>query len=264
MSGPIFGVGASGQMRAEYERQMDMLANAEYLRLQVPHGGEAEPVDAGAIPLDPDSFDPTTRVHPEDPGDATSRFGGFRVPGVPGAVVPPLPGDTVVPANPRGHVLAPSIVPGLDWATGGPYRELGPTGEPPTPVAPALSMGDYIGEGARGFLLPSLVGGVVSGALAAAAARGTGLGGLAFGSRVMSSVALGLATGAGAGLLVAASSPRPGDSLAARYAVAGGLLGAAGGATYPGGASRATSALLGAVTGAIVAGFTGARLEQPA
>jgi hypothetical protein len=288
-------------MRAQYKQNMEQLENAQWLQLQVPHastGGEPGPGEEYApgypgYEVAPWGGDPGIYVEPTpewegDPGIFVRPETGFE--GDPGIEADPPyvagqlpdprrewqdPGIWTPPAQdldrPRGVVLAPSIVPGLDWITGGPYHEIGPRRVPDTapvpemaPSEPArpLTTSDYISEGAKGFLLPSLVGGTVAGVLAAASARGSGLGGLLFAQRVIGNVALGVATGAGAGLLVAATSPKAGDDLAARYAVAGGLLGAVGGAAFPGGTSRAFSAALGAVSGAIVAGFTGSRIER--
>ena len=286
MSG-IYGFGSSNQLREEYAAQLEQFVSADWMQLPVeeplpyvrPYPPEYLPQDHAAPETGWDG-DPGIYAEPDpawggDPGIVAAPDPEFA--GDPGIYAePPTPtGPPVRDEAPRGRVLAPSIVPGLDWITGGPYRDLGPASPPAAPdgaTTPGesaakdgvarLTLGDHIREGAQGFLLPSLFGGVVSGALAASALRGTGLGGAAFAGRVFGNVALGVATGAGAGLLVAATSPTDSDSLAARYAVAGAALGAAGGAAFPGGGSRALSAVLGAVSGAIVAGFTGHHIQK--
>lgn len=202
------------------------------------------------------------------------------VPGydVPQYVAPPHELDAGRVPTLAPYVHQPSIVPGLDWMLGGPTRPVGPHGRPepsvqvqpvmPPPPDPGdiseLTVGDHVLGGAKGFLLPAIVGGAFSGAIAAAALRGTGGSGAAFATRFLGNSALGIATGAAAGLLVAASAPKEGDSLAARYAVAGGAIGAATGAMFPGGPSRALAATFSAASGAIIAAFVGAGVQRAA
>lgn len=205
-----------------------------------------------------------------DPGIVAAPDPGFA--GDPGIYAdPPTPG-TLVEGPPRYH--APSIVPGLDWMVERSREarvETAPataptSGTPATDGVAEMTLGDHVGGGAKGFLLPSLLGGAFSGIMAAMAVKsaghGAGLAAGAGGARMVASTLGGVATGAAAGLLVAATSPDSGDSLAARYAVAGGLIGAAGGAAFPGGPSRALGAVLGGISGAVVAGFTGANLQK--
>lgn len=272
MAGPVYGLGASANLRADYAQQLEQLANAEWLQLQAPHGGGPAAPEAYA----PEYVPPEHATWGGDPGIYT-RPPHEQADIDPGIYVEPDPGwggDPGIYAEPpaleapapRGRVLAPSIVPGLDWATGGPYRELGPAEEPAaaSEVDPKRSMSamDHMIAGSNGFWVPSLVGGALSGIFAASALRGTGSGLAAFGNRLVGHVLVGGLTGAAAGLLVSATSPGDGDSLAARYAIAGGLVGAATGAAFPMGTGRVIGAIGGGVSGAIIAGITGHRLDQ--
>lgn len=244
------------------------------------------PPDAGAWDVDPGIYarpepawngDPGIYAEPDpawagDPGiyaEPHQDWHGDR--GIVAAPASPaLPEDTR-----RLPINAPSIVPGLDFMIERSRdRPEAMTVSPPEPGTPevdgvdALTLEDHMRAGGRGFLLPSIAGGVFSGLIAGMAVKAAGYGGgmatAAFTTRLLGHTALGVASGAAAGLLVAATSPTERDSLTARYAVAGGLVGAGTGAAFPGGPSRALGAAFGALTGAVIAGFTGSRLQRAA
>ena len=116
--------------------------------------------------------------------------------------------------------------------------------------------GDYVGHGVKGYILPSILAGGLMGTLGASMAP-SGAKAATFGVHLVGGALSGVIAGAGMGLLVAASSPRPGDDLQARYALAGAGFGAATGALFPGSISRPVSIGINAIGGAIMGYFIG-------
>lgn len=123
-----------------------------------------------------------------------------------------------------------------------------------------LGFGDHVGGATEAMMLPGLVTGGVSGVLAASRMPG---------NRTTGFLGAGLATaggiilqGAAMGALVGATSPDAEDDLSARYAVAGGVVGAASGAMFPGRISRGASIAAGAVTTGVLGWFAGRGLDR--
>jgi hypothetical protein len=139
---------------------------------------------------------------------------------------------------------------------------------PPTTMRPNdaarsiadIDAGEHVKHGAGSLLVPSIAAGVLVGAIGAANAPT--LKGAVFGTRMAGQVIGGVASGAAMGLLVAASSPGDEDDLRARYAVAGGVVGAASGAIIPGGLSRPASIMLGGGLNAALGWMIGGRLQD--
>ncbi len=135
--------------------------------------------------------------------------------------------------------------------------------EPPVDKLGQLTAGDHIKHGAKTMIVPGIIGGVVSGALVASAGPHH-LKGAVFTGRAVNAAIGTVMTGAAAGLLVAASSPKDGDSLRARYAVAGGLLGAASGAMHAarGSVSLGAGVAIGTAATAAMGWFIGGALAK--
>lgn len=174
-------------------------------------------------------------------------------PGIYAAPSAPFEGDPGIFASPGApfdgdpgiHAAPPGTTASSETGTGG-------VGE--------IAAGEHVAHGAKSLIVPSLLGGVLSGALAAGTA--SSFKGLAFASRLVGATAVGIAGGAATGLLVAASSPKDGDSLAARYSTAGAVAGAATGAMLPGGLNRGLSAGVNAAGMAVLGWFVGSNLEK--
>lgn len=134
---------------------------------------------------------------------------------------------------------------------------LAPAPEPVDAVG-SLGTGDHVKHAAKALVVPGLVGGAVGGAIAAGVAP-AGLKGAAFAGRMALSTISYVIGGAVMGLAVAASSPTDTDSLAARYAVAGGTIGLVNGAFT--GSMRGVNMVVGAAANAAIGWFVGRSLE---
>ncbi len=147
--------------------------------------------------------------------------------------------------------------PGI-YAQPDPAPTAAPVAEPVDAVG-SLDTGDHVKHAAKALVVPGLVGGAVGGAIAAGIAP-AGLKGAAFGGRMALSTISYVIGGAVMGLAVAASSPTDKDSLAARYAVAGGTMGLVNGAFAPSG-MRGVSMVIGGAANAAIGWYVGRSLE---
>lgn len=182
---------------------------------------------------DPDiSIDPGFYVRPE------LDWGGD--PGI--AVTPPQDwgGDPGIYATPR---TAPTIAPPAE----------------PVDAVGSLDAGDHVKHGAKALIIPGLIGGAVAGALVAGVAP-AGLKGAALTGQMAWSTAKAVLGGAAMGLAVASTSPTDKDSLAARYAVAGGAMGLVSGALMPAG-FRGAGMVIGGAANAAIGWYVGRSLE---
>ncbi|MCW2922008.1 MAG: hypothetical protein JWL76_1882 [Thermoleophilia bacterium] len=169
------------------------------------------------------------------------------------------PGIYVDP--PQGWGGDPGIV-GQPRVTLLPGASDDPRGAEPVDAVGSIDAGAHVKHGATSLIVPGLAGGALTGAFASAAAP-AGLKGATFAGRVAASTVTSVLTGAAMGLAVAASSPTDQDSLAARYAVAGGTLGLVGGAIAPGG-MRGVSMVIGGAGNAAIGWYVGRSLETRA
>lgn len=178
------------------------------------------------------------------------------------------PGFYVRPELDWGGDPGIAAAPPQDWGGDpGIYAtpDAAPTIAPPAESVDAvgsLDAGDHVKHGAKALIIPGLVGGLVAGALASADAPAS-LKGASFAGRMARSTILSIAGGAAMGLAVAASSPTDKDSLAARYAVAGGTIGLVSGAIAPGSMRGASMVIHGAADAAI-GWYVGRALETKA
>jgi hypothetical protein len=201
-------------------------------------------------PWDPQAFSPyehRKRFDPDisiDPGIYVSPDTAWN--GDPGIQVDPPIGWN---GDPGIYVTPPA----------GPQAPAASGGAAPVDAVGSLDAGDHVAHGAKALIIPGLVGGVVAGALTAAAVP-AGLKGAAFGGRMAVSTIGSIIGGAAMGLAVSASSPTDKDSLAARYAVAGGAMGLVSGALVPSG-MRGISMVIGGASNAAIGYFVGKSLE---
>ena len=132
--------------------------------------------------------------------------------------------------------------------------------EPPADPTGDLSAIDHAKHGARSMILPGLVNGLVTGGLAAAvvpSAKGT-----IFAIGAVAGMASSITAGGLTGLVVGATEPTRSDSLATRYAIAGGVLGGLSGAIMPGGMGRPIAIMVGAGFNGIMGGIIGSSLAE--
>ncbi len=150
--------------------------------------------------------------------------------------------------------------PGI-YATPGTAPATVPAPEPVDAVA-SLEASDHVKHGAKALVIPGLVGGAVAGALMSGMAP-AGLKGAAFTGQLAWSTVKAVAGGAAMGLAVASTSPTDKDSLAARYAVAGGAMGLVSGALMPAGL-RGMGMIIGGAANAGIGWYVGRSLETSA
>lgn len=123
-----------------------------------------------------------------------------------------------------------------------------------------LTIGDHVRHGTTSMVLPSVLAGALTGAIASSRApMGKGV---AFSTYFALTALGGIASGAAMGLLAGATTPEDGDNLTARYAIAGGLVGLASGAVFPAGMSRPVSAIISGVSNAVMGGIIGHDLQR--